>query len=546
VAKCLNINSRSSLADLWPRAVSYISFVLKLLRVVTRRFHTLSRRRGLACLFVAVLCPAVRLAVLPILPRPVPSIQDEFSYLLASDTFSHGRLASPPHPFWEHFETFHVLQQPTYASKYPPLQGMVLAIGQRARDPWLGVCLSMGLMCGAICWMLQGWLPPAAALLGALLAVIQIGVTSYWMNSYWGGAVAALGGALVIGALGRLRRKIEIRTSALFFVGVAVLINSRPFEGTVLVAIAGAALLLVIYPKRDMRRFLGRRFIPVGTAVLALAGAAMCWYNYRVTGSPLRLPYLEYERQYAISPALLWGGIRPAPPYHHVVMRRFTTEYEAKVYETTRSNPGIAMVIKMWILDQFFVGHWMLLVPLLIPGIWTSPKISMCALMLGAFLLVMGVERFVLPHYAAPIAGLFFLVYAAGWRRLRHWKVRGRPYGCMIAYALVVLMVIHAARPASVYASQSEFGMKRASIVERLNREPGKHLVFVRYASDHNVHNEWVFNAADIDSSRIVWAREMGADLDRPLVQYFADRRVWLLQPDDRPSPDLRRYQEGE
>jgi hypothetical protein len=88
--------------------------------------------------------------------------------------------------------------------------------------------------------------------------------------------------------------------------------------------------------------------------------------------------------------------------------------------------------------------------------------------------------------------------------------------------------------------------MKRASIVERLNREPGNHLVFVRYASDHNVHNEWVFNAADIDSSRIVWAREMGADLDRPLVQYFADRRVWLLQPDDRPSPDLRRYQEGE
>src|SRR6266849_3733165 len=187
------------------------------------------KTRAVFLLFFATL--TVRLAVLPLLPLPVPGIHDEFSYLLMADTFVHGRLANPPHPMWVSFETFHVNWHPTYSSMYPPAQGFILALGQLLGNPWIGVLLSNAFMCVAIFWALQAWMPSRWAFLAAGFAALKFGITSYWVNSYWGGATAAIGGALVLGGLGRLRRGARARDAILLGLGAAILANSRPYEG---------------------------------------------------------------------------------------------------------------------------------------------------------------------------------------------------------------------------------------------------------------------------------------------------------------------------
>src|SRR6185437_5843674 len=132
---------------------------------ISQAYQWLARRQALACVTVGVLTILIRIALLPWFPVPRPEVHDELSYLLAADTYAAGRLTNPPHAFPAHLDTYHVLQSPTYASKYPMLQGLVLAAGQKLTGiPWTGVLLSMGVMSAALCWMLQGWTSPNLAL----------------------------------------------------------------------------------------------------------------------------------------------------------------------------------------------------------------------------------------------------------------------------------------------------------------------------------------------------------------------------------------------
>ena len=114
--------------------------------------------------------------------------------------------------------------------------------------------LSDAAMCAAILWMLQAWMPARWALLGGVFAALNLGIASYWMNSYWGGAVAGIGGALALGALARILRRPSVSDALLLGLGVAILANSRPYEGFLFCVPAGLWLLVVAHRKNKVQQ----------------------------------------------------------------------------------------------------------------------------------------------------------------------------------------------------------------------------------------------------------------------------------------------------
>src|SRR5580700_6937408 len=186
-------------------------------------------------LLLAALPVALRLLLLARHPIPVPDIYDEFSHLLVADTLRHFRLANPVHPFHRFFETFFVLQEPTYSSIYPVGQGAALALGWMIfGTPWAGVLIPVAALCALCYWMLRGWTTPGWALTGGFVAVMEFGPLNQWMNSYWGGGLPAVAGCLVFGALPRLRRSAAPRYATLLGAGLAIHLLTRPFESVFL------------------------------------------------------------------------------------------------------------------------------------------------------------------------------------------------------------------------------------------------------------------------------------------------------------------------
>jgi hypothetical protein len=388
-----------------------------------RAFTRFANRRILAIVTAAVLVLLLRAAIDPLLAIHHPAVHDEFSYLLAARTFAAGRLTNAAHPLWEHFESFHILQQPTYMSMYPPAQGLVLAAGIALTDsPWAGVYLANAVACGIFCWMLQGWLPPRWALLGALIAVIRIGTFSYWMNSYWGGTVAAAGGALALGALPRLLRDPRVRDSLALGAGVVILANSRPYEGLVtVIGVALVFLLALARSKPDMVRGLLWKGLSAAAAVVLLGAAATMFYYSRVTGSPFRMPYLLNRDTYAVHGLFVWQKQRPAPQYRHEEFRKFYVQFESAFQQggerqsLTQHLSRLSRQAQM--LNAFYCGPLML--PPFLAGIlgFGNRRLRPLVCIGVVFLTGMLLQNWVQPHYVAPICGLLLVVvfvYRAG------------------------------------------------------------------------------------------------------------------------------------
>jgi hypothetical protein len=500
---------------------------------------------------IAALPVALRLALLPHHPIPTPDLYDEFSHLLEADTLRHFRLANPPHALPQFFETFFVLQRPTYASIYPPGQALGLAIGWILfGHPWAGVLLETAAFCGLCYWMLRGWVSPRWALAGGLLAAIEFGPLNQWMNEYWGGEAIAAAGCLVFGALPRLRAAPRRRDAILLGLGLAMHLLARPYESIFL--FLAVALFWAPWRLTELRAV--ARFLPHVAAPLVLAVALLAAQNKQVTGSWTTMPESLSQYQYGV-PAGLTFQPKVTP---HVPL----TDQQSMDYKMQRSFLGERTeTLGTYLLRlEYRVRYYrfFFLAPLY--------------LALGAFLFALGEGRFrwvaltlvlfalgtnFFPafqlHYVAACTCLFVLVSVVGLERIgRRWPEAARLVALLCAAQFVFWYGLHAffdnaewsqaLRRYETWDSINHSNPQRRILINRqLDQVPGKLLVFVRYSPHHIFQDEWVYNRAAIDDARIVWARDLGDDQNRQLMGYFAGRTALVLEPDAQP-PSLAPY----
>lgn len=485
---------------------------------------------------------------------PLPVGHDEFAYLLAADTLASGRLANPTPEFWPHFETFHVIQRPTYAAKFPPGQGLFLALGKVLfGHPVVGVWLSMGLAAAAITWMLQAWLRPPWALAGGLLAVAQmgflggltlpdppVGSPGYWAWSYWGAAVPAAGGALLFGGWRRVLHRPNALPATLMGLGLGLLAITRPFEGFLAGLPAGFVMLVHLFrapwPWRDK---LWRIVFPTALSLGAWLGW-LGYYNAAVTGSPWKLPYQVHEETYAMTPLFVFLHEQPPPPHRHAPLIAFHLQWAKKVFDFHGTWEGwkANAVHKITSLTSFYIGLPLALPWLAMPWGWRFRWVRFALFTVGFVLAGIFLLVWTLPHYFAPIMALMAYLNIQAVRMFR--VVLGRPgrrigtaylHVLPVVYLTLVAMrlILPEPEPANSWFRQ------RADIERQLLAKPGKHLVIVRYAADHSPGQEWVYNRADLENAKILWARELSEPENERLIEHHRDRTVWIVHADAMP-----------
>ena len=198
-----------------------------------------------------------------------------------------------------------------------------------------------------------------------------------------------------IGAWTRLMIQFSIPQAILFAIALIILANSRPYEGLML-----SIPLTLIFLTRTIRQsptifsggaqHRGFAFLPF-LAILTPAALAMGYYNARITGHPLRMPFMEYSTQYDIYPKFWFLPKHPPPTYSSAAVAQIHTDFEPGDYDLLQTPAGVLRISaqRLWQLLSMHARPWLLLLlPLAAAAtLLRNPKIKLIYITLLIFFL---------------------------------------------------------------------------------------------------------------------------------------------------------------
>jgi len=480
--------------------------------------------------------------------KPVASIYDEQSYIFQAQTFLEGRLVNPTPPHWEHFQTFFIVPEPYFVSKFPPGQALFMAFGKLISGEFIvGIWIIFILACIATYWMLLVYVKPHWAFLGALGVASNGHLLLEWSNSYWGGALAMLGGALVFGAIKRIVDS-DLRVvlnSSFLALGAVILAYSRPFEGL----ISSATLIIpVIYGRLFFNykpKVLLTKIILPASIILILGLGFLLYYNNTITGSYTKLPYSLYQSRYETARSFLFQKPHESPEGIPFQMSKFH-DNELKRYLSRRSS--IMGFLKGVSEKLFMFGRYYINIIYLLPFLFFvfSPKGFWQKYSLGVLLILLAcnfVTTWNETYYIAPITVLFIYMIISGFRlaSFRKWNFYQSTINTII---VIILLHPFIGVAAHLKRDRSDFAIIKKEHIARLNLNSKKDLVIVHYAQEHKSNNEFVYNEPDIENADVIWARDLGVIKNKELVDYFKERNIWYFYP-DQDSHELLNYKDA-
>ena len=326
--------------------------------------------------------------------------------------------------------------------------------------------------------------------------------------------------------------------------GLGLHLLVRPYESVFLVL---TAILFVVPKVRGLAKPTA-----VALAVMLPALGLTFLQNKQVTGRWTTLPYMLSRDQYGV-PAAFTFQADPVPhreltqQQHSSTIAAIVPQQAQRLSSHSCSGWNTASVSTVFSFSRRCMSLCSSFCRLCAsPRLWVVFTLAIFALGVNFY-------PFFEVHYLAALTCLFVLVSITG---LQHIEPLELTLAAQIVLFLCVAHFVfwyglHLFEGSEVASAMEQYetwdGINHGNPQRRIvvNRQlagiTGKLLVFVRYWPQHHFQEEWVYNEADIDQARIVWARDLGDTENEELLRYYPGRVAWLLEP-DAALPKLSRY----